>query len=208
MANFTVSTDYELFEKTFTTKNGINVFSMNNIFYDELLNSFNGSVLSVNSITLQPYESENYDYNNRISQILQPISFSRINTDGNKSSFVLNPIVDVNQNTTNLQHINLGEKVDKYILDGETSINYRLLPYATVIFIIKYTQLKNSDFENKELVNKAIQLNDYRNSKEQYLSGVAKEYVLSKKDEIIILKERTENKKFRTIIDMLLNRNL
>ena len=61
---------------------------------------------------------------------------------------------------------------------------------------------------NPKLVNDIVKTNDLRNKKEQYLSGIAKEYVLSKKDEIIILKERTENKKFRTIIDMLLNRNL
>jgi hypothetical protein len=192
------------FTTTFTTGSGGGVVDLNGVGYGELLNSQTGESLSINSITIQPYASGTFSLNERISQLLQPMTFRKHLAWGTDRVFVLNPIVDANQESTTLKHVNLGKRRDEFIFDGTTRFSYQLLPYAVVNVQFEYTKITNFVMGNPALVKEIVKLNKERNQKEEYLSGIAKQYTLNKKDAELL--KGKNKKKSKTIIDFLLNR--
>ena len=189
---------------TFTTGSGGGVVDLNGVGYGELLNSQTGESLSINSITIQPYASGTFTLNERISQLLQPMTFRKHLAWGTDRVFVLNPIVDMNQDSTTLKHITLGSRKDEFIFDGTTRFSYQLLPYAVVNIQFEYTKITNFVMGNPALVKQIVETNKQRNAKEEYLSGIAKEYTLNKKDAELL--KGKNKKKSKSIIDFLLNR--
>lgn len=166
----------------YSTGSGGSVVELNGVGYGELLRSQTGESLNINSVTVQPYESGTFTLNERISQLLQPMTFARKLAWGTERQYVLNPTVDNNQASTTLQHLTLGARSSEFIFDGTTRFSYQLLPFASVNIQFEYTKITNFVMGNPKLVEQIIKLNKSRNKKEQYLSGVAKEYVISKKD--------------------------
>ena len=189
---------------TFTTGSGGGVVDLNGVGYGELLNSQTGESLSINSITIQPYASGTFTFDERISQLLQPMTFRKHLAWGTDRVYVLNPIVDMNQDSTTLKHITLGRRSDEFIFDGTTRFSYQLLPYAVVNIQFEYTKITNFVMGNPALVKEIIKLNKERNDREEYLSGVAKQYTLNKKDAELL--KGKNKKKSKSIIDFLLNR--
>lgn len=164
----------------FSTGAGGGVIDLNGIGYGELLNSQTGEAVSINSITIQPLSSVTYTLEERISQMLQPISFRKLLATGRDRRYIINPTVDPNIASTTLKNVTLGDQKDRFILDGTTRFTYKLLPFATINLQIEYSKLTNYVFGNPELTKRVIELNRKRNEMYEYLGSVARKYVLSK----------------------------
>lgn len=163
---------------TYSTINGIIVRGTTGDDYGQLLRGQASEPMAINSMRVTPLESITYDESSRISQCLQPIKFTRINSDGNLDTFVLNPTVDLYQSMTTLDYINLGSRTDDFPLDGNTRFSYTLLPFASVSFQFDYIEISNFVFANRELVKEIVERNKQRNKRVEYLSKISKEYQL------------------------------
>jgi len=163
----------------YTTGSGGTIVDLNGVGYGELLNSQTGESLCINSITIQPYSSSTFDLAQRIAQLLQPLKFTKKLAYGKDRSIVINPTVDMYQNSTTLKHINLGKEANNFIFDGTTRFTVQLLPYATINFQFKYTKLTNFVFGYKDLVNEVIRMNNKRNKEEMIKSKLGKSYLLN-----------------------------
>jgi hypothetical protein len=193
----------------YVTGSGGAVVNLNGVGYGELLSSQTGESLSINGVIVQPYESATFTYNKRISQLLEPMTFRKHLANGEDRVYVLNPTVDVNQRSTTLKHISLGDKADQFIFDGTTRFSYQLLPYATVNLQFEYTKVTNFVMGDPELIKMIVALNKKRNEQEKYLSGIAQEYTIGKNVvEMLESKKevKKELKKQKSIIDLILNR--
>lgn len=191
---------------TYTTGSGGGVVNLNGVGYGELLNSQTGEALSINSITIQPYASGTFTLGQRISQLLQPMTFTKHLANGKDKVFVLNPTVNPYQDSTTLQHLTLGDKRDQFIFDGTTRFSYQLLPFATVNIQFEYTKITNFVFGSPSLVKEVVKVNKERNAKEDYLSTIAKEYTIGKNVVEMIKAKNKKVNKSKSIIDMLLGR--
>ena len=170
------------FTTVFTSNSGGVVANLNGVGYGELLRSQTGESLNINGITIQPFESGTFTLDEQISQLLQPMKFTRKVAWGSARVYVMNPTVDDNQALGTLKYLTLGSRSSEFIFDGTTRFSYTLLPYATVNVQFNYTKITNFVMGNPKLVQQIIKLNESRNKTEEYLGGIAKEYVLSKKD--------------------------
>ncbi len=163
---------------TYITASGGQVVNLNGVGYGELLNSQTGEVLAINSMTIQPYSSPTFTFNKQISQLLEPFVFNKRLAWGESRVFVLNPTVDINQESPTLKNISLEKRTNEFIFDGTTRLTYRLLPFATINVQFNYTKLTNFVFGRPELIKYVVEQNEKRNQIEDYLNNIAKEYTL------------------------------
>lgn len=163
---------------TYTTLSGIVISGSTGTDYGEFSRSQTGEPIAINSLRITPLESATYSESERISQLLQPIKFTRLDSDGKANTYCLNPTVDLYQNMTTLDYINLGTKTDDFPLDGNTNFSYQLLPYAKVNIQLDYVQTSNFVFANKELIKEIVELNRQKNKLAEKKSKIAKEYTL------------------------------
>tara|TARA_Y100000592_G_scaffold101114_1_gene185638 strand:+ start:21411 stop:22544 length:1134 start_codon:yes stop_codon:yes gene_type:complete len=166
---------------TYTLSNGVVLNGSTGTDYGEFARSQTGEPIAINSLRITPLTSGTYDENERISQLLQPIKFTRVDSNGKSNTYCLNPTVDLYQYMTTLDYINLGTKTDDFPLDGNTNFSYALLPYAKVNIQLDYVQTSNFVFANKELVKEIVELNKKKNKQMQFKSKIAKEYTLDVK---------------------------
>lgn len=162
--SFPTSSASSLWTETFATGSGGGVVELNGVGYGELLNSQSGEALSINSITIQPFESASFDEDEQISQLLEPIKFTRKNADGKELVYSLTPTVDYRQSSPTLKFINLGKRADVFVFDGNTRLSYDLLPFATVNIQFEYTKVTNLVFGKPEVLKKVVALNRKRNA--------------------------------------------
>ena len=149
--------------------------------YQEFAGSQTGEPIAINSLRITPLESNTYTESERTSQLLQPIKFTRVDANGLSNTFALNPTVDLYQNMTSLDYINLGTKTDDFPLDGNTNFAYQLLPFSKVSIQLDYVQTSNFIFANKELIKEIIELNKEKNKQTIINSKIARTFTLNLK---------------------------
>ena len=162
----------------FSTTNGVIIKGTTGTDYGEFLQALIGEPSAINSLRITPLESNFFNEKERISQLLETIKFTRVDANGKLNTYALNPTVDLYQNMTTLDYINLGSKTDDFPLDGNTIFAYQLLPFAKVNIQLDYVQTSNFVFANKELIREIVELNKKKNKEVQYRSTIAKEYEL------------------------------
>lgn len=167
--------------QSFTTIDGISVKGTTGDNYGQLLRGQSSEPMAINSMRVTPLSSSTFDESNRISQLLQPMKFTRVNSNGLSDSYVLSPTVDLYQATTTLDYINLGTRTDDFPFDGNTRFSYELLPFASVSLQFDYIQISNFIFANRELVKEIVARNKQRNKEVEYLSSISREYKLKLK---------------------------
>lgn len=163
---------------SYTNLDGIIVRGTTGDNYGQLLRGQSGEPMAINSIRVTPLASSTFDESNRISQLLQPMTFTRVNSNGLSDSYVLSPTVDLYQAMTTLDYINLGTRTDDFPFDGNTIFSYQLLPFASVSLQFDYIQISNFIFANRELVKEIVERNKQRNKRVEYLSKISREYQL------------------------------
>lgn len=163
---------------SFSTINGIVVKGTTGDNYGEILRSQVGNPMAINSMRITPLASSNYDLSSRISQLLQPIKFTRVDSNGLSDSYVLSPTVDLYQAMTTLDYLNLGTRTDDFPLDGNTIFSYELLPFARVNIQFDFVEMSNFIFANRKLIEEVVKLNKENNKRVKYLSGISREYKL------------------------------
>ena len=174
----TVGYSPENWSTNYTNLNGIIVKGTTGDNYGQLLLGQSSEPMAINSIRATPLASSTFDESNRISQLLQPMTFKRVNSNGLSDSYVLNPTVDLYQYMTTLDYINLGTRTDDFPFDGNTIFSYQLLPFANVSLQFDYIEISNFVFANRELVKEIVERNKQRNKRVEYLSKISKEYQL------------------------------
>ena len=162
----------------YSTIEGVLVDGSTGTDYGEFLQSLVGEPSAINSLRITPLESSTFNENERISQLLESIKFTRVNADGKSKTYVLNPTVDLYQNMTTLDYVNLGSETDNFPLDGNTIFAYQLLPFAKVNIQLDYVQTSNFVFANKELIKEIVELNRKKNKEVQERSRIARQYEL------------------------------
>ena len=110
--------------------------------YSEINQAQNGSVFDITSMSI---EVKDVGVDNQIPQLLQPISFSNVDVDGNEQQKAVVPTIDPNQIQNTLGDIQLGDKDNgvNYQLDGETALEMNLEGLANVNLTLNYVQLPN-----------------------------------------------------------------
>ena len=166
---------------SYTNINGVIVKGTTGDDYGQLLRGQSGEPMAINSMRVTPLSSSTFDESNRISQLLQPMKFTRVNSNGLSDSYVLSPTVDLYQAMTTLDYINLGTRTDDFPFDGNTIFSYQLLPFARVNLQFDYIQISNFIFANRELVKEIVERNKQRNKEVEYLSSISREYKLKLK---------------------------
>ena len=171
----------ENWSTSYTNINGVIVKGTTGDDYGQLLRGQSGEPMAINSMRVTPLSSSTFDESNRISQLLQPMKFTRVNSNGLSDSYVLSPTVDLYQAMTTLDYINLGTRTDDFPFDGNTIFSYQLLPFARVNLQFDYIQISNFIFANRELVKEIVERNKQRNKEVEYLSSISREYKLKLK---------------------------
>ena len=165
-----------MWEETFTTIDGIVVKGTTGDDYGQILRGQSSEPMAINSMRVTPLQSITNTENNRISQLLQPIKFTRVDSNGQSNTYVLNPTVDLYQATTTLDYLNLGTRTDDFPFDGNTRFGYSLLPFSSVKLQFDNVSISNFIFANKKLVEEVVELNKRNRKKAEYLSKISREY--------------------------------
>lgn len=171
----------ENWSTSYTNINGVIVRGTTGDDYGQLLRGQSSEPMAINSMRVTPLSSSTFDESNRISQLLQPMKFTRVNSNGLSDSYVLSPTVDLYQAMTTLDYINLGTRTDDFPFDGNTIFSYQLLPFARVNLQFDYIEISNFIFANRELVKEIVERNKQRNKEVEYLSSISREYKLKLK---------------------------
>ncbi len=110
--------------------------------YSEINQAQNGSVFDITSMSI---EVKDVGVDNQIPQLLQPITFSNVDVDGNEQQKAVVPTIDPNQIQNTLGDIQLGDNGNgvNYQLDGETALQLNLEGLANFNLTLNYVQLPN-----------------------------------------------------------------
>tara|TARA_R110002020_G_scaffold474816_1_gene707571 strand:- start:19604 stop:20782 length:1179 start_codon:yes stop_codon:yes gene_type:complete len=111
--------------------------------YSEINQSQNGSVYDIISMSIETKVVNGAD--NQVPQLLQPISFSNVDVDGNEQQKAVVSTIDPNQFQDTLADIQLDDENNgvNYQLDGETALQLNLEGLANFNLTLNYVQLPN-----------------------------------------------------------------
>ena len=143
-------------QQTYTTGSGGEVIEINGVSYGNLLNAQSGQFIAIDTMGLQTYGNAQFNNNQQIVQLSNPINFDYLDSNGNDQQYNLIPTVDPYQYRNSLKYLSLFEKSNIYVFDGQTSLTYVLEPYAEIDIYINYTTIKDIDFSNPEKVRDII----------------------------------------------------
>jgi len=130
--------------------NGVIIAQGNNISYNEILESQNGSALQIESLSvnigLTPTILE------KQSQLLQPYTFTKRDVNGNEIEIFKNQLIDPYQDQYSYDKVDLvqEENGEEYILDGNTGFTYKIEPLTNVFITYNYKKVSNSTFQKRE----------------------------------------------------------
>jgi len=113
------------------TSNGVAISG--NIPYSYVLESQIGAPIKIYAIDIQCEDNR---------QILEPLTYTREDSNGNGITHQCIPTIDPYQDQTG---VILNKKVKGFILDGETSLSFNLQPNVSFRLILNYLSLKNAD---------------------------------------------------------------
>ena len=113
------------------TTNGVTISG--NVDYTYVLESQIGAPIHIYAIDIQCEDN---------AQILEPLTYTREDSNGNSLTHQCIPTIDPYQNQSG---VILNKKVKGFILDGETSLSVRLRPNVNYRLILNYMTLKNAD---------------------------------------------------------------
>ena len=168
---------------------GIIVVPRNGIGYGEILESQNGQVLDIKSMSFIITTLSTAYSTNQQSQIYNCFSFQKIDINGNKIEYRKCPVVDVfsNPNINSIDDLQLERKADIYTLDGTTNLSYSLKSGIVVQIGSEFTRLTNLLQESKK-GEKQIEIQKRSIQKNRLNTG----YAL---DKVAVTKEDKKNQK-------------
>ena len=127
-----------------SSANGVLVNS-NNVDYAQINQSQNGSVIDIRSLALNPLVAPLES--NIQSQMLQPFTFVKRDSDGDEQNFSKVPTIDPNQYQYAYTSIDLNAEGEKYILDSNTRFLYRVEGLTSLNLTYNYVLLPNLLFD-------------------------------------------------------------
>ena len=131
-----------LYKDTSVAGNGttsmVSIRDSANLTYDELLRSQNGSVLDIKSMAYNLLFAED-----STEQMNRCMRFIKTDINGKGVTYYKCPVKDPYQFQNSIGVIDMGKKADVYTLDGETSFNYTLSPFANCNITFNYVELTN-----------------------------------------------------------------
>ena len=153
--------------------------------YAEILQSQNGQVLDIKSMRIDAFSNGVPNQPNIISQLSEPLTFSKLDSNDNRLVYNKIPLVDPYQFQNTIDYINMKTKADTYALDGNTAFSTGIQPNSTIRLTCAYTQITNltatskyaEEYEQKQADNitNQIEENDSRrNYKLQIPDGTIK----------------------------------
>jgi len=178
--------------------NGMQVDEDGGVDYQEFLNSQNGNCYSIGSMSVQTFDTDGFSGEEKFTQLLNPISFNKKNTNGNNRSYHQIVSLDPYQIQGSVRNISLGEKSNDFVLDGSVSLDYDVEAYAKVSIELTYTKLPNFVFGNLVELQEIAKLNRLQQIKQEELSNEAK------KIELVIEQQQQQQQQENINIDKLL----
>ena len=156
-----------------TSKNGaIEVPNNAGTPYNQILESQNGQVLDIKSMRIDAFSNGVPNQANIISQLSEPLIFSKLDSNDNRLVYNKIPTVDPYQFQNTIDYINMKTKADTYALDGNTSFATGIQANTSMRLTCAYTQLTNltatseyaKEYEQKQADNieRQIEENDSR----------------------------------------------
>ncbi len=174
--------------------------------YTDINQLQNGSVFDIISMSIETKAVSDGNggiIDNQAPQLLQPISFSNVDVNGNDQTKAVVPTIDPNQVQQVLGDIQLGDADNgvNYQLDGETSLDMNLEGLANINLTLNYVPLPNlvagTEFGIQQAMEEQAQLtqeaqdNDYkRNIKLSKASIKALKKDVKKKKLYLLLHEK------------------
>ena len=160
-------------EMVITNANGsISLPNNAGIPYNQILESQNGQVLDIKSMRIDAFSNTGLNKPAIISQLSEPLSFVKLDSNDNKLEYNKIPTIDPYQFQNTIDYINMKTKADTYALDGNTSFNTGIQANTTMRLTCAYTQLTNltatseyaKEYEQKQEDNitEQIEENDTR----------------------------------------------
>lgn len=158
-----------------SSANGVIIGQGNNVTYQEILESQNGSVLDIDTLVVNVGKSPTIS--EKQSQLLQPFKFAKRDVDGNEVDVVKTQLIDPYQDQYSYREVNMIDGGnDRFYLDGNTAFIYKIEPLTQVKLTYNYRRIKNSTFEtekgSEELkeesknIKKVSKKNEWRSIKE------------------------------------------
>lgn len=124
------------------------VRQVNGISYEQILQSQNGGIYQINGLTINvvsaPSDSD------KITQLLKPFIFKKIDVNGNEIKIQKLQCVDPYQEQYSYSFVDLIDDGEVFVLDGNTEFRYEIDPKVAVNVTFNYIQLRNSNFGTEE----------------------------------------------------------
>jgi hypothetical protein len=121
---------------------------VNGISYEQILQSQNGSVYQINGLTINIVSGRSDG--RKITQLLNPFVFKKIDVNGNEVRIEKFQAVDPYQEQFSFSFVNLVDDGEVFCLDGNTEFRYVIEPLTSVNVTFNYIEVKNSDFGTQE----------------------------------------------------------
>ena len=133
-----------------SSANGVIIGQGNNVTYQEILESQNGSVLDIDTLVVNVGRSPTIS--EKQAQLLQPFKFAKRDVDGNEVDVVKTQLIDPYQEQYSYREVNMidGADDDRFYLDGNTAFIYKIEPLTQVKLTYNYRRIKNSTFETEK----------------------------------------------------------
>lgn len=132
-----------------SSANGVVIGQGNNVSYQEILESQNGSVLDIDTLVVNVGKSPTIA--EKQSQLLQPFKFAKRDVDGNEVDVVKTQLIDPYQDQYSYREVNMIDGGDdRFYLDGNTAFIYKIEPLTQVKLSYNYRRIKNSTFETEK----------------------------------------------------------
>ena len=131
---------------------GVIITPRNGISYGEILESQNGQVLDIKSMSFIITSMSTAFSVSQQEQIYNCFNFQKTDMNGNKIEYKKCPVVDVysNPSINSIDDLQLERKADVYTLDGTTNLTYELNSGIVVQLGSEFTRLTNLLQESKK----------------------------------------------------------
>ena len=168
---------------------GVVVTPRNGISYGEILESQNGQVLDIKSMSFIITSSSTAYSTIQQEQIYNCFTFNKKDINGNTIEYKKCPVVDVfsNPSINSIDDIQLERKADVYTLDGTTNLTYELNSGIVIQLGSEFTRLTNLLQESKK-GKEQIEVEKRNIAKNRLNTG----YAL---DKVAVTEESQENQK-------------
>lgn len=121
---------------------------VNGISYEQILQSQNGGIYQINGLTINVVSAPNDGA--KITQLLKPFIFKKIDVNGNELKIQKLQCVDPYQEQFSYSFVDLLDDGEVFVLDGNTEFRYEIDPNVAVNVTFNYIQLRNSNFGTEE----------------------------------------------------------